>query len=386
MTSHEAPPRVLMLANPDAAHTLKWATGLARRGVSVRLLGLQQPRNVPPEAYGDVRLETARLPSWITEGSEGSLMKALYLAAVSHVRRSAKAERPDLVHAHYVSSYGLLGALARVRPLLISVWGSDVYSFPDKSRLGRAAVKFALGRADAVAATSQAMAGQTRTFYSGDVAVTPFGIDLQSFAPETSPRPFAPEEIVLGTVKTLYPTYGIDVLLRVFATVRRRQPALPLKLLIVGGGAQRSELLRLAADLEVADHVRFVGHVPAEQVPHYLAKLDVFLALSRRESFGVAALEASACGRPVVVSDVGGLPEVVLHGETGFVVPSENVDAAAQAVERLVLDSDLRQRMGRAGRRWVEQRYDFERSLDLMLDLYRSVITRSVAHVRRDAS
>jgi glycosyltransferase involved in cell wall biosynthesis len=115
--------------------------------------------------------------------------------------------------------------------------------------------------------------------------------------------------------------------------------------------------------------------VPHAEVPRELAKLDIYVALSRSdsESFGVAIVEASMAGRPVVVSDAGGLPEVTLDGETGLIVPRDDPWAAALALEKLIFDADLRHRMGVAGQVHVAKHYSWHANLQTMLMLYESV-------------
>jgi glycosyltransferase involved in cell wall biosynthesis len=121
--------------------------------------------------------------------------------------------------------------------------------------------------------------------------------------------------------------------------------------------------------------VRFIGPVPHAEVAGWLNRMDIYVAVSRldSESFGVAVLEASACALPVVVSDAGGLPEVVVHNETGLVVPREDPASLAQALERLVADADLRRAFGAAGRKRVRQHYEWTRSVDRMLAVLEAV-------------
>ncbi len=111
-------------------------------------------------------------------------------------------------------------------------------------------------------------------------------------------------------------------------------------------------------------------------MPAELNKLDVYVALSRThsESFGVAVIEASACGLPVVVADVGGLPEVVERDLTGFIVPPNDPAAAAKAIARLIGDGQLRRRMGDAGRAHVAAHYEWSACVDRALALFRSLI------------
>jgi glycosyltransferase involved in cell wall biosynthesis len=105
-----------------------------------------------------------------------------------------------------------------------------------------------------------------------------------------------------------------------------------------------------------------------------LNRLDIYCAFSRFESFGVAILEASACEKPVIVSDADGLAEVTLDGQTGLVVPKEDIDASANAMVKLIQDVQLRQQMGKAGRQHVLENYTWDKSLDLMLDAYKETM------------
>jgi L-malate glycosyltransferase len=150
------------------------------------------------------------------------------------------------------------------------------------------------------------------------------------------------------------------------ADVQRRPDE--CRLLVVGDGPQRTALEALADELGIASRCEFVGAVAHADVPAWLNRFDVYAAPSRldSESFGVAVIEAGACALPVVVSDVGGLPEVVRDGETGLIVPRDDVPALQAALKRLVLDRALRERLGRGGRSHVEREYEWGHCVDLM--------------------
>jgi glycosyltransferase involved in cell wall biosynthesis len=238
--------------------------------------------------------------------------------------------------------------------------------------------------ADWVCSTSEAMAARTREIAPNlkRLSVIAFGVDSRRFASVDGLSSAADDgrrEIVIGTVKTLRPVYGIDLLIRGFAACREklaaedRDTAARLRLRIVGGGWQRRDLERLAGQLGVADVTTFAGPVGHADVPKELRKLDIYVAASRAESFGVAVVEASSCGLPVVVSRVQGLPEVVVDGKTGFIVPPENVPAIAEALLLLVRQPGLRRRMGEAGRRFVRERYEFADNVSQMIEVYEQV-------------
>jgi glycosyltransferase involved in cell wall biosynthesis len=260
-----------------------------------------------------------------------------------------------------------------VRPVLLSVWGSDVYDFPYESALRGRLIRGNLRRATAIASTSHAMARQVQRLVPAitDIAVTPFGVDLARFRPDPSHRSSGP--LTIGIVKSLATKYGVDLLLRAFAGLVadadvKTLLADELRLLIVGDGPQRAELEALARELGIALRTEFTGAVAHADVPAWLNRLDIYAAPSRldSESFGVAVIEASACALPVVVSDVGGLPEVVRDDETGLVVPRDDVPALQAALKRLVLDGALRERLGQRGRVHVEREYEWGHCVDLM--------------------
>jgi len=288
---------------------------------------------------------------------------------------------PDLLHAHYASGYGTLGRLGDFHPYMLSVWGSDIYDFPNKSAIHRKLLVSNLTTADLVCSTSRDMSGKISQLCPQliDSTLTSFGVDTRVF---TSKKllPVESDHITVGTVKALAHTYGIDILIEAFAKVRGElftvNPGLAnkVRLLIVGGGPDQEALEVHAKKMGIDEVTTFVGQVDHDDVPDYLRQLDVYIAMSRQESFGVAILEASACARPVVVSDVGGLPEVVVDGETGFIVPSEDVAAAAKAILCLVFDPSLRIRMGQAGRKFVQKHYDWNNSVIDMEAVYAEVL------------
>jgi len=355
--------RLALLGPANSIHLQRWAQALTHRGHELLVLS-QHPcqRSLLP---------TTAEVHWLPYGGHAG-----YFMNAWSVRRWLTLWKPQLLNAHYASGYGTTMALSGFQPTLLSVWGSDVFDFPRESAIKRQLLVWNLGRATALASTSRVMANQVQCLTPGRhrVAVTPFGVDLDRFAPAPSRPPARP--LTLGIVKTLAHKYGVDLLLRAFAAllgdpeVTARQPDLRLR--IVGDGPQRADLQALAHELRVLARVDFSGAVPHEKVPAALHSFDIYAAPSRldSESFGVAVVEASACALPVVVSDAGGLPEVVLDGRTGLVVPREDVPALHQALRRLVLDAGLRRRLGREGRAHVEREFEWGHCVDLMERAY----------------
>jgi glycosyltransferase involved in cell wall biosynthesis len=367
--------KLLLLSDPNSAHTLKWARALAARNIDVVIFGLGELAHDSYDCIPNIRVRTM---GQSVSRNEGAFSKLKYLGALGEVKRIIAEFRPDIVHAHYATSYGVLGALSGFHPFVLSVWGGDVFSFPSRSAIHRWLLEYNLRKADRVLSTSHVMATETRKYTGKEIEVTPFGIDLSVFRPRQAEGQFADGDIVVGTVKTLESKYGIEYLVRAFHQVRMKHPGLPLKLLLVGGGSLEQSLRSLVRELGIDGCTHFTGYVRYDEVPAYqnMLSISVSVSIADSESFGVAIIEAGACEKPVVVSNVGGLPEVVEDGVTGLVVPPRDVDATAAAIERLVLDPALRAGMGRAARARVQRLYDWNDNVAQMIGIYKKLCQR----------
>ncbi|MCP4588759.1 MAG: glycosyltransferase family 4 protein [Pseudoalteromonas sp.] len=352
-----------MMAAANSVHSVRWANGLVSRGLDVHLISLHVNKYEL-----DTRVHLHLLNKKAPLG---------YLFAVFEVRELLMKIMPDLINAHYATGYGLLARLVGFRPTLLSVWGSDVYDFPDKSFFHHCLLRWNLQFATAIGSTSHCMARKTRETYDHhNFFITPFGVDELVFSPKPKPNELS-DTIVIGTVKTLSNKYGIDTLIEAFAiVVTELADSQKLLLEITGGGPDLSRLQRLAKELGVFEQVKFHGPIVHQQIPSYLNRLDIYVALSRldSESFGVAILEASSCEKPVVVTDVDGPSEVTIDGHTGFIVPKEDPNAASQVLINLIRDADLRKKIGIAGRQHVLENYTWNKSLDTMITAYENVL------------
>jgi glycosyltransferase involved in cell wall biosynthesis len=359
--------KLAFLAGYSSIHTVKWVNEMALRGHEVHLITMH-----PGTEELHQNIQVHKLPFAPPYG---------YYLNAWHLKRLLQQINPDILNTHYASGYGTLARLSGFHPNLLSVWGSDVFSFPYESKIKMKTMQKNLKAADRIASTSHIMKKQTELIYKPkeEIAVTPFGVDCEKFKPIAVQK--NKEKIRIGTVKGLTPQYGIDTLIQAFTLVKKRVEE-NIELILVGSGPQEEELKILADKLGVSKDVQFVGSVLHYAVPEWLNSFDVYLALSTLddESFGVAIIEASACGVPVVVSDAGGLPEVVVDGQTGFIVPRNNPEEAADRIIRLLNNESLRTSMGETGRRFVLENYEWKENADRMERLYELVVQRYRSH------
>jgi glycosyltransferase involved in cell wall biosynthesis len=363
--------KILLLADPSSTHTIKWANSLFDKGLDVFLFGLS---GYDLSLYHPgIKIESFNIPLSIKDKFAGNILKSVYLIKLGALKKRIKSFKPDILHSHYVSSYGFLGALSGFHPFVSSVWGTDIYIFPNVSFLHKKELKYSLSKADFICSTSHALANETVSFINKEIRVVPFGVDLNEFKPTSTRLNSEGKDIVIGTVKRLEKESGIDNLMKAFSILVNTNADLSLKLLIVGGGSMERWLKNYAVELEIEALTIFTRMIAHNKVPEYHNMMDIEVYLSNYESFGVSVVEASACENPVVVSNVGGLPEVVDDNVTGFIIPAKDPQNAADALRRLTSNKELRIKFGKAGRERVKRLFNWNNNVDEMIRLYDGV-------------
>ncbi len=366
--------RILILSDINSAHTRKWVRGLCGAGIEISLFSLSAPQSdwysaLPHFTLGFAPVKKENASRWQT--------KLGYTRRVGALRKTIREFSPDIVHAHYATSYGLLSVLAGFRPLVISVWGADVYDFPKQNFSFKRLLKYILSKPDLVCSTSNCMAAETRKYTNVPVVTVPFGLDTRAFAKERHTS-FDPQgTIVIGSIKALTPKYGTDYLIRAFALLCERFPDRDLRLLLVGTGSHDSEYWQLAKELGISGRTEFTGSVEHEVIAKWHAKIDIFVGLSvlDSESFGVSLVEAMASGAFVVASDVDGYREVLENGnELGLMVPRRSVEAAADAIGQIISNPEAAKERARRAFDSVHERYEWSVNLQSMIGHYQKLL------------
>jgi D-inositol-3-phosphate glycosyltransferase len=246
--------------------------------------------------------------------------------------------------------------------------------------------------ADRVIAATLAEKTQLHFLYQAEernIEIIPPGVDTSRFYPipldEARENAGVPlDDRVILFVGRIEPLKGLDTLLRALALMRESglQCRVPHYLIVVGGDpdasgenltAEMARLQALCAELGLNDLVLFLGKRGQDTLPYYYSSADILVMPSHYESFGMVALEAMACGTPVVASQVGGLAFLVQEGETGFVVPNGDPNALSERLTRLLTDDNLRRRLGGQAAAYARQ-YSWENIVDRLLSVYSEVV------------
>lgn len=289
--------------------------------------------------------------------------KGGYILNCFALKKLIKKHRPDVMHVHYASGFGLLSWLTGFHPVVLSCYGSDIFEFPNKNRFNNWLLCRILKNADALQSTSKVMADEIQTIIRDSdkkIDIIPFGINLEQFKPENKKN--INKRPVIGFIKSLYPIYDIPLLLHAFKLVYEELDERPV-LKIVGDGPLLLELKELVKSLKLDDSVSFLGRVPNEEIPGLLNSFDVFINSSKEESFGVNILEAMACKVPVVATNCLGPKEVMENGKYGILLKDREPETMAGAILQLLKDRDIRETYINIGRRRVEACYDWDKNV-----------------------
>lgn len=361
--------RILLLADINSVHTQKWAIGLAKNGYKIGIFSFNGPETNWHKEYN---IDCLHKPS-IVKSSNKFLAKLAYIAFLPKLKAVIKEFQPDILHAHYASSYGLLGALSGFHPYIISAWGTDVMKFPHINFITKQIIKFNLRSADSICATSHTIEKHIHQLINKKVEVIPFGVDLTEFV---NRKNFDKDDSVftIGCTKALEKIYNINALILSFSELKQKFPTRKIKLVIVGDGSERATLEKMVNELHLNNDVVFEGKLSHAEVASKINEFDVLVNLSEYESFGVSVVEAMACQIPVIVSDAEGLKEVVNNQNNGTIVSSNNIHQITNALEKLMLNVELRKRIGINAFERVRNNYNWLSNLQQMIKVYNSVL------------
>lgn len=258
------------------------------------------------------------------------------LAVTSKMVEVAKYEKLDILHVHYAIPHATSAYLAKKIindekiKVITTLHGTDI-TLVGLEPSFLPLIKFSIENSDGVTAVSRFLKEKTITNYNinKEIEVIPNFVDTDFYKPsksESNRKLIAKQdEKILIHVSNFRPVKRVQDVIRIFDIIRQKIPAI---LLLVGDGPDRSDCEKLCRELKICDKVKFLGKQTA--LVDILSISDLFLIPSQSESFGLAALEAMSCGLPVISSSIGGLPELIVHGETGYIAEIGDVERMAK--------------------------------------------------------
>jgi len=365
--------KICFLGTARSIHTLKWIEYFAEKGHNVFLVSYDKLlENYKPRNKIGFYFFKKKIP--ITIWPFNTILNLPFNFFI--LKKIINKEKPDIIHAHYVSSYGTLGSLLNFHPFIITAWGSDILITPKRFLPSKWITKYALSRADLVTCDAEHMKKEMIKLGADPekIKIINFGVDTKKFTPSENKEVLKSKtefknSIVVISLRSLEPVYNIETLISAVPIVAKKVPE--IKFIIAGKGSEEKKLKELAKKLNVLEKVKFVGNLSQDEVVKYLAISDIYISTSLSDG-GIASstAEAMACGLPVVISNVADNKEWVKNGENGFLFPPKNYKELAQKIIYLLKDKNKRIRMGKEARRVIEEKDNYYKEMKKMEKIY----------------
>jgi len=367
--------RMCYLANASLVHTYRWVRYFVEKGHEIHVISFENAQ------IEGTSVHVLKLPVFVKNATF-----PLKMASICRVKALIKRIKPDILHAHYVTTYGLFGALCNFNPFIITAWGSDILIIPEArftSMTKKPIAKYALRKADLITCDAEHMklAMKRLGIAPEKITIIYFGVDTRKFSPgEKSEKLRAKLGIhdspAVISLRNLEPLFDIESLIRALPLVLKEVPE--SQFVIAGKGSEEKRLRELAKSLGISDNVKFTGFIPNEELPQYLRTVDVCVSTSLSDA-GIAAstAEAMACGLPVIITDVADNKKWVENGENGFLVPVKDPKSLAERIIYLLQNDDIRRKFGKINRKIIEEKNNYYKEMEKMEDIYKELAQRN---------
>ncbi|MDZ7359048.1 MAG: glycosyltransferase family 4 protein [candidate division KSB1 bacterium] len=381
------PLKLLFLGDPAAIHVQRWLRYFVQAGHEVHFVPYPDTfAAVPAGTFDGVQIHGGkkswprkRLRSW-----RGFYSKYLIVENILRTRSLLDRSHFDILHAHYISACGWIGAMANFHPLVLTAWGSDINIDPHRSAIYRHLTRQALRRADLITANSDDLKQKIIAFGvdQAKVQVIQGGLELDRFpfrrGNDSLRRQLGlkDEKVVLST-RMLGRVYNLDIIVRAIPLVKKDFPAVKFVFLYRGTAEHEQALKRLIQELGVADDVLLVGAVPNQRIAEYYHLADIFVSVTSSEGMPGSLTEAMACGAVPVVSDLPVFRDWIVPEENGMIVPVRDEVATAQAIVHLLKNPALCQEIAQRNRQLVTERADHRIWMKRIEELYLGLAKRS---------
>ena len=351
--------KICYLGDAPSPHVQKFAEYFSKIGNEIHIISLRK---------ADYKNATVHLIPRRTPFEDLN-----YLLSFPWLRRTIKSTDPDLLHAHFLTSFGLLGALAAFRPYILTVWGSDLLVTPKKSLVHKWLLKFTIKKADLIFAVADFMKRELISYGAPaeKILISPMGVNLESF--NDHGREFKEKgEHRLLSIRALIKNSNIDVIIKSVGILRDK--GIKVLLIIANRGPEEQYLRRMTNELELNGRTNFIGFVEHSNVSEYFKSSDIYLSVTTSDGAPVTLLEAMACGVFPIVSDISANGEWIKNGVNGFLVPLGDPVALADKISLAIKDKNFREKAAKINRNLVKRRGELKKTMEFVRGQYEFLI------------
>lgn len=367
--------KICFLGDIRSIHTRKWVSYFS--GIhEISLITFDYPEDRDRVFEGELFFKRQGVEIHKIKKSFPNLLLSPIIA-----RRIIRKINPDLVHAHFVTQYGFFAAMSGIHPLVVTAWGDDVLIHPKQSILYRSMVRFALNTSDIITCdgenTEKAMINLG--VEGSKIKRIFFGVDTKKFSPEKKNMSLfkskfaASDEKFVIYIRGFDPVYSAETLIESIPLVLEKYPN--AKFLLAGGGSQLESVKQNANSSFFKEQVIFLGRIPNDDLPSYIATSDVYVSVSLSDS-GIAAstAEAMACGTPVISTECGDIHLWIEDGICGYVIEKKNPVMLADRIVYLLENETKRKQFGARCREIIVSKQDYYKEMNKMNEIYSNLI------------
>jgi glycosyltransferase involved in cell wall biosynthesis len=290
--------------------------------------------------------------------------------------------QPDLILAGPLQTAGLLVAFSGFHPFVSMSWGYDLLVDAEKSPAWRKATSYVLSHSDAMLGDCEAIRQKAISYgmRSDRIVAFPWGVDLAHFCPRPEQQP-DPKLFTLLSTRGWEPIYGVEIIAQAFVKAASRLANLPdhtslpeLRLLMLGNGSLATRLHSIFSQAGLLERVHFAGQIGFARLPDYYRAADLYVSASHSDGSSISLLEAMACGRPALVSDIPGNREWVTPEINGWWFLDGDADALVEAIVQAVCERERLPQLGQAARQVAEQRANWEKNFPQLIAAFQQVL------------
>lgn len=258
-----------------------------------------------------------------------------YIFKIGQIKKYINNIKPDIINAHYVTSYGFLSSVANFHPLVVSAWGSDILVTPKKNTVYRTITKYALKKADLITSDSIVMSDEIKKLVNKDVTTIPMGVEKRLCYMD---RKEDNDEIKILSLRTIIKNSNIDIIVKAFKMLMDEDKELNLKLVIANSGSELSNIKELIRDLKIEDKVQLIGMVSRKTILNLMQSSNINISIPKSDSTSVTLLEAMALGITNVVSNIPANREWI-NEENGFILEKFDEKELCEILKKAISNS-----------------------------------------------
>lgn len=321
--------RICFLGHGKSVHIKRWIEFFKNRGHDVHLI-----------TFADIDIKgisVYNVGSFNINSNGGNWR---YIGKVQEIRRLLKMISPDIINAHYVTSYGFIGALTGFKPLVLSAWGSDILVTPKENIVYKMITKFALNKADLVTSDSNYMTKEILNLTDTRTITVPMGVERELCNLE---RCEDSTEYRVLSLRSIDKNSNIDLIVRAFSVFVNKYNHKSAKLILVNDGPEMDNIKKLISEENIEDNVEIKGFVQREELLKLLLSSNIYISIPTSDSTSVTLLEAMASGIINIVSDIPANTEWIQDGVNGIIVKGNDIDSIAGSIQSAIDNSKLKQ-------------------------------------------